>query len=229
MSAISTVIPVLDDAGPLERLLMQLRDGMTEAGVDIEIIVVDGGSTDGSVSVAERHANRVLRAQRGRATQLASGIASAKGDVIWMLHADCVVTAGPIRALADALRDERVRWGRFDVRLDAAGLLYRAIETGMNVRSCVSGVCTGDQGIFVRRGMLDAIGGVPLQPLMEDVELSKQLRRLGRPSCIHVPLTTSARRWQANGVVKTVLLMWMLRLQYFAGADPAALARRYYG
>jgi rSAM/selenodomain-associated transferase 2 len=227
MGAISIVIPVLDDAVPLGRLLTDLRSAADAARGGVEVIVVDGGSRDGSAEVAAGAADRVLVAPSGRAIQLAAGIGAAAGRLIWMLHADSRVTAGHVLALDAMLTDARYRWGRFDVRLDAAGPLYRAIETGMNLRSYTTGICTGDQGIFVRREMLDAIGGIPQQALMEDVELSRRLRRLGRPLCARPALITSARRWQSHGVLETVILMWSLRVRYFLGADPAVLARSY--
>lgn len=223
---ISVVIPALNDAPALGALLPRLR----ELGRDrIEVIVVDGGSSDDSCQVAAVHTDSVLTAPRGRARQLQAGFEQATGDVIWMLHADSGIEAGHVKVLEAALADGRPRWGRFDVRLDAPGWLFRATEFGMNRRSCWSGICTGDQGIFVRRELLDAVGGVPQLALMEDVELSKRLRRLARPVCARCRLVTSARRWQQRGVVRTILLMWRLRLQYFFGADPERLVRSYYG
>jgi rSAM/selenodomain-associated transferase 2 len=228
MQTISIVIPVLNDAQPLERLLTALRvPEFVHANVGLEIIVVDGGSTDGSLEIAARMADLALQASAGRASQLAAGIDAAHGRLIWMLHADSGVDAGHLRALAAMLDAGRYRWGRFDVRLDAEGVLYRLIEQGMNARSCITGICTGDQGIFVRREVLDAIGGMPQQPLMEDIELSRRLRRLGRPLCARHALMTSARRWQSDGVLPTVLLMWSLRVQYFLGTEPEVLARKY--
>jgi rSAM/selenodomain-associated transferase 2 len=228
MCAISIVIPVLDDAEPLARLLPELRAAAATTASRIEVIVVDGGSRDASLEVAGQHADRVRTTRPGRANQLAEGIAVADGSMVWMLHADSIVGAEHLRVLNDLLTRGRHRWGRFDVRLDADGVLFRLIETGMNVRSRLTAICTGDQGIFARRDMLDAVGGVPRQALMEDVELSKRLRRLGRPFCARESLTTSARRWQTNGVLTTVSLMWLLRIRYFLGADPTILARRYY-
>jgi rSAM/selenodomain-associated transferase 2 len=226
MVSISIVIPVLNDATALRRLL----DDFDALGVtDVERIVVDGGSSDASLTIAGQRAARALSAPRGRATQLAAGVTAARGDWLWLLHADSRIDAAVWAALERAITMPNVSWGRFDVRLDDPHPAFRMIETLMNVRSRLTGICTGDQGIFVRRRLLEAIGGIPIQPLMEDIELSKRLRRLAPPLCIRTRLTAAARRWRAHGIVNTVLLMWRLRLAYFFGAAPAALARRYYG
>ena len=182
-----------------------------------------------SHSIAAERAERVLTAPRGRASQLAAGIAVSAGDWLWLLHADSRVDPAAWHALQGAVATPGACWGRFDVRLDGTDAAFRLIERLMNLRSRWTGICTGDQGIFVRRGALTAIGGMPQQALMEDIELSKRLKRVAPPLCIATPLTASARRWRGNGVVATVLLMWRLRLAYFFGASPAALARRYYG
>jgi rSAM/selenodomain-associated transferase 2 len=225
MAWLSVVVPVLNDAAALR----QLFDDLDAVGAaDVERIVVDGGSSDASFAVAEQRAQRALAASRGRATQLATGVAVATGEWLWLLHADSRIDAKVWRALQGAIAMRHASWGRFDVRLDDAHPAFRLIETMMNVRSRLTGICTGDQGIFVQRHLLETVGGIPLQPLMEDIELSKRLRRLARPLCITTRLTTSARRWRTHGIAKTVLLMWRLRFAYFFGAAPAALARRYY-
>lgn len=226
MVAISIVVPVLDDASALRQLFDDL-DALDMSGV--ERIVVDGGSRDASYSIAAERAERVLTAPRGRASQLAVGVASSTGAWLWLLHADSRVDTAAWGALQGAVTAPDTCWGRFDVRLDGSRPAFRLIERLMNLRSRWTGICTGDQGIFVRRDTLTAIGGIPQQALMEDIELSKRLKRLARPICLATPLTASARRWRVNGVVSTVLLMWRLRLAYFFGASPAALARRYYG
>src|SRR5262249_4273676 len=153
-----------------------------------------GGSRDDSLAIASKRADVALRAPAGRASQIAAGVARASGRWIWMLHADTRVDARAWRALLGAI-ERNVPWGRFDVRLDDSRAPYRLIERSMNARSRWTGICTGDQGIFVRRDVLDAVGGIPVQALMEDIELSKRLRRFARPTCIDTPLVTSARRW----------------------------------
>jgi rSAM/selenodomain-associated transferase 2 len=225
MSSISIVVPVLDDAPALRRLLDDL-DAIP--GMSAQRIVVDGGSGDGSYALAQRRADVVLRAARGRARQLAAGIAVADRDWIWMLHADARIDASAWHALTRAIATDNTRWGRFDVRLDGSHPAFRMIEAMMNLRSRWTGICTGDQGIFVRRDLLELIEGIPDQPLMEDIELTKRLRRHARPVCLDAALGVSSRRWQQRGIVATVLLMWRLRLQYFFGASPETLVRAYY-
>jgi rSAM/selenodomain-associated transferase 2 len=225
MNCISIVIPVLDDAAALRALLDDLQELAMGCAT---ITVVDGGSSDGSAELARARGVRVLHATRGRASQLAAGVAAADGRWVWLLHADTRVSAAAWHALQRTLTAGGSPWGRFDVRLDGSEVALRCVETLMNVRSRLSSICTGDQGIFVRRDLLDLVGGVPQLALMEDIELSKRLRRYAPPCCISTPLVTSARRWQNNGIVATIGLMWWLRLRYFLGAAPEALARSYY-
>ena len=223
---VSVIIPVLDDAEPLQRLLNQLGGLMSDRA---EIIVVDGGSSDLSTMIASTHRVVLVHAARGRARQLNAGINEAQAPVIWMLHADSEVSPDVWRSVQRMAGDQTIRWGRFDVALSGGHWLLRWVETMMNLRSCLTSICTGDQGIFVRRRVLDAAGGVPDQLLMEDIELSRRLRRLGRARCAREKLGTSSRKWETEGIIATVVLMWRLRLAYFFGADPGKLAERYHG
>lgn len=217
---VSAVVPVLNDAEGLARLLADLR-----CAPDIEVVVVDGGSEDGSMDVAAS-ADVVLTSSPGRGQQIRAGVDHARGDWLWLLHADSRVSRAVISALYACTAQPG--WGFCRVRLDGPGWSLRVVETAMNWRSGITGIATGDQGIFAHRRLLEAIGGVPSLPLMEDLECCRRLRRLGRPRRIETPLVTSARRWQRDGTVPTVLLMWWLRLRYWAGADAVDLARRYY-
>jgi rSAM/selenodomain-associated transferase 2 len=223
--AISIVVPVRNDGVALARLLDVLR-GFD--GDRAEIIVVDGASIDDTIAIASRQADVVLSTAPGRGRQLRAGISHASADLIWMLHADTVVSIEAWNALCAAER-RGAQWGRFDVALASGGSWYRVLETAMNVRSRITGICTGDQGIFVRRTLLERIGGMPDQPLMEDIELSKRLKRIARPHCISIRLGASARRWEQHGMWRTVVFMWLLRMRYFLGESPESLARRYYG
>ena len=219
-SGVSVVVPVLNDAASLRRLIDDLRD------TGFEIVVVDGGSDDDSMSVASG-AGRAVSAPRGRGNQMAAGVLAAHGEWLWFMHADTRLSHRVVAALVDRL--DKPRWGFFSVRLDGGSWPYRMIERAMSWRSAASGIATGDQGIFVHRELLDAVGGVPRQPLLEDVELCRRLRRLAKPVVLWEPLLASSRRWEQHGIAWTILVMWWLRLRYFAGADPNALARRYYG
>jgi rSAM/selenodomain-associated transferase 2 len=219
---ISIVIPVLDDAAALTQILEQLT-GQN----DVEVIVVDGGSEDDSRRVAGG-ADRLIESASGRARQLSVGIAAARGDLIWMVHADSRVSSKLLNQMRRTAGDVSARWGRVDIRLDGDAPAFRIIEWSMNWRSRLTGICTGDQGIFVRPGLLESIGGVPQQALMEDIELSKRLRRLAALRRVSGPIVTAARRWERDGILRTVLRMWRLRLGYFFGENPERLAVRYY-
>ncbi len=233
---------MLDDAPWLRRLLRDLRVVATRAaGADAigrrlagsgdtfaaEIIVIDGGSGDDSVAVAKDAGVRVLERDRGRGLQLDEGARAASGTWLWFLHADSRVSREALEAMI-GLCGSAPGWGRFDVGLAHTPLL-RLIATAMNWRSAITGICTGDQGIFVHRALLESVGGVPRQPLMEDIELSKRLRRLRHPLRIRTPIQTSARRWRERGVLKTMFIMWWLRFRYLCGAEADELDRRYYG
>lgn len=216
------MVPVLNDAVALRLLLADLRRDES-----LTVVVVDGGSSDDSVAVAQAGADFVCAYAAGRGGQLRRGVECASGDWLWFLHAD---TRVPLAALA-AFADVRAGggWGWFDVRLSGAAWPLRVVEASMNRRAAATSVATGDQGIFVHRRLLEAVGGVPELPLMEDVALCKRLRRLAKPRRLATRIETSSRRWERDGVARTVCAMWELRLRYFLGQPPESLAARYYG
>ena len=223
VTRISIIIPVLNEAAVIESTLSFLQPFRKRGH---EVLVVDGGSRDHTVQLAMDGADRVINAPQGRALQMSAGVSAAQGDVIWFLHADTLPPPHADDLILNAM--EQGVWGRFDVRLSGRHPLLRLVEGLMNLRSRLTGIVTGDQGIFVRREALDAVGGVPCQALMEDIELSRRLKRLGRPVCLREQVVSSSRRWEEKGVVPTIFLMWRLRLAYALGADPARLATRYY-
>jgi rSAM/selenodomain-associated transferase 2 len=223
---LSVVVPVLDEARHLPALLAHLaRDGS-----GAEVIVADGGSRDGSAELAARAPDvRLIVTGRGRARQMNAGAALATGDVLLFLHADTRLPSGAVEKIRRALADPRVVYGRFDVRFDNPRRGFRLIAGLMNLRSRLTGICTGDQAIFVRGAAFARLGGYPEIALMEDIELTRRLKRIGRLAAVRRPVTTAARRWERDGVVRTVVLMWMLRLLYLCGVDPARLHEWYYG
>ena len=198
-------------------------------GRGVEIVVVDGGSRDDTRSVARPLCDRVIESQRGRARQMNAGAGAADGRVLLFLHADTRLPSGWNEMVLDALVRREREWGRFDVRLDGAHPMLRVVERAMNLRSRLSGIATGDQAIFVTRAAFRAVGAFPDIALMEDIALSRALRSRSRPVCLHATAVTSSRRWERNGIVRTIVLMWRLRLAYALGADPETLSRLYRG
>ena len=221
---LSIIIPVLNEAGRIADALVALQP-LRERGA--EIVVVDGASTDTTAELAARGADVVIRAPRGRASQQNAGAQRALGDTFLFLHSDTQLPLNADRLIADALDDSAAQWGRFDVRFDTDQPMLRVVATLMNARSRLTGVATGDQCLFVRRSAFEAVGGFPEVALMEDVAFSKLLRRHSAPRCLRNKVTTSARRWQKNGVWRTIFLMWGLRLAYAIGVSPTRLARWY--
>lgn len=220
---LSVVMPVLNEAGAIEAALAALAPYRSRG---VEVIVVDGGSHDGTLDLARPLADSVIAAPRGRAIQMNAGAAAASGDVLLFLHADTKLPENADRLLLDVLALLGREWGRFDVRLDGGGLLP-VVAAAMNLRSRLTGISTGDQALFVTRAAFERAGGFPPIALMEDVALSARLKRAGPPCALRARVTTSGRRWRAHGMLRTMLLMWALRLRFFFGADPAKLARAY--
>jgi rSAM/selenodomain-associated transferase 2 len=216
---LSIVIPTLNEAAGIVRALEALAPLRANGH---EVIVADGGSEDGTRELAAALAGRVIAVPRGRARQMNAGAAAASGEALLFLHADTRLPAGADELIFRSL--ENKLWGRFDVRIEAVHPLLAVVAFAMNLRSRLTGIATGDQAIFVRR---TAFAGFPEIPLMEDIAFCKTMKRRARPACLRARVTTSGRRWERDGVLRTVLLMWRLRLAYFLGASPDELARRY--
>lgn len=221
---LSVVIPVLNEAPQLPALLAQIA-ALQQAGA--EVIVVDGGSTDDSASRLRAAGVTVLTSARGRGRQLQAGIDAACHDHLLLLHADTTLPATALAQVQAALNGGRHVWGRFDVRIQGRSRWLPVIAALINLRSRLSGIATGDQALFMTRTALAAVGGVPDQPLMEDVELSHRLRRLSPPCCLRDRVMTSGRRWDRDGAWPTIWLMWQLRWAYWRGVPAAQLAARY--
>ncbi|MFC6632456.1 TIGR04283 family arsenosugar biosynthesis glycosyltransferase [Microbulbifer taiwanensis] len=221
---LSIVVPLLNERAQLPGLVEHLRN--LKARGEIEVLLVDGGSIDGSAEFAAATGLRVLKSQKGRARQMNVGAACAGGDWLLFLHADTRLPLDAIEKLERNFSSDSC-WGRFDLRICGDSIWFPLIATLINWRSRLSGIATGDQAIFVRRDLFEELGGFPTQPLMEDIELSSRLRKISRPACIGARVTTSGRRWQKYGVLRTVLLMWRLRFDYWRGVPAENLARRY--
>lgn len=229
--SLSIVIPVWREAGTIESRLSALRSLCSrgyEEGFERspEIIVVDGGSDDGTTSLARPLCDQVIVSDPGRAVQMNAGAAAASGDILLFLHADTRLPWSALDNLAEFAASSAA-WGRFDVRLTDQRRLFRVIAWFMNRRSRLTGIATGDQAIFVRRSVFAEVGGFAPIPLMEDVEISSRLKRHSRPFCIPDPVVTDSRRWQKHGPWRTVLLMWRIRWRYWRGESPEVLARLY--
>jgi len=218
---LSIVIPALDEAAIIRRSLEALLPLRVRGH---EVIVVDGGSGDGTPEIARLLCDRVVAAPGGRAAQMNAGARLATGGALVFLHADTTLPLDAPEQIVFSLKNHS--WGRFDVSIEGRHPFLKVIAWSMNLRSRLTGIATGDQAIFVRR---EAFGGFPEIALMEDVAFCKAMKRRGRPACLRARARTSGRRWERRGVLRTVLLMWRLRLRYFFGADPDELARLYRG
>ena len=221
---LSIIIPVLDEAATVEKTLAALEP-LRERGA--EVIVVDGGSRDRTVEQARPLADLVLAAPRGRGSQMNAGAAAAHDDVLLFLHADTRLPSDADRLVVDALAGSQRAWGRFDVTIAGRSRLLRVVAAMMNWRSRITGIATGDQAMFMTRAAFARAGGFPDIALMEDVVMSRRLKGIGPPACLTARVTTSGRRWDRDGVVRTIFMMWRLRLAFFLGTEPARLARQY--
>jgi rSAM/selenodomain-associated transferase 2 len=224
MSKLSIIVPVLNEGEGIAATLDALAD---LRALGTEVIVVDGGSRDATIQRARLRADRVIPAPRGRALQMNAGAAKATGDVLLFLHADTRLPRDADHVLLNGLERSGRAWGRFNVKIDGRSPLLILVGWLMGLRSRVTGIATGDQAIFVRRDAFQAAGGFPEIPLMEDIALCKRLKRISAPLCLSERVITSGRRWEQNGVLNTIVLMWRLRLAYFFGADPKELAEQY--
>jgi len=205
-----------------------MSDIVPRAGFSRRTFLRSGAATLGGAVLAAPLADRVVHAPRGRAAQMNAGAALARAEILLFLHADCVLPPDADQLIVTGITGGAQRWGRFDVALDGAHPLLGVVACTMNLRSRLTGIATGDQGIFITRALFARLGGFPALPLMEDIALSRLAKRTGAPLCLHERIVTSARRWERHGVLRTIVLMWQLRLAYFLGADPARLALRYH-
>lgn len=223
---LSIIIPALNEAGNIAATLAPLQ-ALRARGA--EVILADGGSTDATLTLATNLVDRMCVSARGRAVQMNAGAAIAHGEVLWFLHADSIAPDHADNAIFSAFANTANVWGRFDVDISGTHPMLGVVAWMMNQRSRLTGIATGDQGIFIRRTVFENIGGFPDQPLMEDIEICRQLKKMGKCVALRQKIVTSGRRWEQHGVWRTIVLMWWLRFRYFCGASPAAIHRRYYG
>jgi rSAM/selenodomain-associated transferase 2 len=222
-NAMAIVVPVRNEQANLpaawEHLAPFIRQG-------VQVILVDGGSTDGTVALAQSLGFAVIQSATGRARQMNTGAEHATGDTLLFLHIDTQLPSGWLSVVQSRLHSTAC-WGRFDVRITGQSHMLKVVALMMNWRSRVTGIATGDQALFMTRAAFSTVGGFPDQPLMEDIEMSKRLLRLSRPACIADKVTTSGRRWESRGVWRTIFLMWRLRFAYWRGHSASELAKAY--
>ena len=221
---VSFIIPTLNEEAVIRKTLECLQ---AERANGHEVVLVDGGSQDQTIALAQEYVDYTIQSAPGRSVQMNRGATVSQGDILCFLHADTLTPKNCAAVIEEAIAKTGRPWGRFDVRLSGSHCAFRIIETMINVRSRLSGIATGDQGIFVQRAFFEQLGGFPVMLLMEDVQFSKQAKVRSRPVCLSQHLVTSSRRWEQNGIFKTIWLMWRLRLAFYLGADPYQLAQRY--
>lgn len=219
---ISVIVPVLNE----EKSIAATLDAL-QALAPYEIIIVDGGSSDRTRDIVAGFPVKIISSERGRARQMNRGAREASGDVLLFLHADSRLPTSALNEIGGALSDARFVGGRFDVELDGKHWLLPLVGRMISYRSRISKVGTGDQGIFVRREVFQRMQGFPDIPLMEDIAFCRRLKRLGEVACLRSHVVTSARRWEVDGVWRTILRMWTIKLLYFAGVSPARLKQFY--
>jgi len=223
-AVLTIIIPALNEGSVIADLMASLAPLRVRG---VEVVVVDGGSTDGTAEAAALGADQVIVAPCGRARQMNAGAAAGHAPVLLFLHADTRLPANADQLILNGLGAAGLEWGRFDVRIEGASRWLHVVASFMNLRSRITGIATGDQAMFVTRRAFDALRGFPDQALMEDVELSSRLKQRGPPLRLRPPVVTSGRRWSARGVARTIILMWWIRLLYFFGVAPDRLARLY--
>ncbi len=219
----SIIIPTLNESSNLCYALEQLLDSI-ECLSEVEIMISDGGSSDDTIQLATQYPVKLINAAKGRARQMNAGAQHSTGDWLVFLHAD---TRLPDNWMALIARTEST-WGRFDIRLSGSHWMLRIIEKAINLRSRKTSIATGDQALFFQRDFFNQLGGFPDIPLMEDIAMSSQARKISTPACIRQVAITSSRRWEQNGILRTILLMWMIRFAYWLGIKPDTLRRIYY-
>jgi rSAM/selenodomain-associated transferase 2 len=221
---LSVIVPTLNEAGCILSTLEALQPLRSRGH---EIILVDGGSSDATLDLSQPLVDRAVQSPPGRARQMQAGADLSSGSILWFLHADSNIPSHADTLIMAALQKAHTNWGRFDISFTGSHPLMKCVAWFMNQRTRLTGIATGDQGIFVRRTLFDKVGGLPSIPLMEDISFSRSLKQHDRPCRVTQPLGTSPRRWHAQGILRTIVTMWGLRLAYFAGIKPERLVKFY--
>lgn len=221
---VSFIIPALNEAATIQTTLDSLQTARQQGH---EVILVDGGSSDKTIKIAETLVDQVINSPTGRAVQMNIGAAASQGNILCFLHSDTMAPQNIAVLIVTALSAEARYWGRFNIHLSGASKIFRVIETFINWRSRLTGIATGDQGIFVERSCFDRIGGFPSIPLMEDIQFSSNAKSQSSPVCLRETLITSSRRWERSGILHTIFLMWRLRAAYFFGVSAERIAEKY--
>jgi len=219
----SIIIPTLNEEINIQRCLLAIQAFRDEC----ETIIVDGGSSDNTLVIAHPLVDKTLVSDKGRARQMNTGAKQAKGDILIFLHADTLLADLSLDWISRMFMQTNKRWGRFDIQLSGKPFMLKVIAALMNYRSRLTGIATGDQVIFVSKQLFNEVGGYSDIALMEDINLCSKLKKITPPICLKVKVTSSGRRWEQFGILKTILLMWSLRLRYFFGENPDTLSTLY--
>jgi len=222
---VAIIIPCLNEENSIHATLLALQS-LRHRGH--EVILGDAGSTDNTSDIASTLCDKIIPCGKGRALQMNTAAEFASGDILCFLHADTIAPENLDSLIIDALANNKNVWGRFNIKLSGKHWSFRLIESLINIRSCITGIASGDQGIFISRRVFNKLHGFKLIPLMEDIELSQRLKNKSRPVCVSKSqLITSSRRWEKHGIARTVILMWSLRLKYFLGTPTTQLEKLY--
>lgn len=224
MNRISVIIPALNEAENISKTLQSTRALLKNGH---EVIVVDGGSDDDTCKIASGFTDKLISSQPGRAIQMNMGAQAASGEIYVFLHADTVLPEDAEQLIISAISTDQYSWGRFNIRLSGDHIFFRIIEFFMNSRTRLTGIVTGDQTFCITRKLFDQVHGFPEIRLMEDIAISRKLKKFKYPELLNGTVITSSRRWEQNGILRTVLKMWWLRFNFMLGVDPVSLARQY--
>jgi len=220
---VSVIIPFINENNCLPLLIKQLTP-VVQCGH--EIILVDGGSSEAFKLNHDVEGIALCSSSKGRAKQMNYGVSIARGDVFWFLHADTKLL-GKVQEYVALIENMNSCWGRFNVKLSGNNITFNLIALLINIRSSLSNIATGDQGIFISRKLFDAVNGYDDIQIMEDISICKKLKKLSSPMNFKLELMTSSRRWQEKGILKTILTMWLMRFLFFIGVKPSTLIKIY--